>query len=145
MIMWYLNLVSQLRKRIQKISATRALQDITDVYAENVCELNGQHKYQGYPYLSNIYCEISFAYMNGYIYIKAITDNGFEFREGLVKPIDPNKDSLGGSHEPYDRKIKNETKEEAINKLRDVLCKYEKSLNNINLIASDFEKALKEE
>ena len=120
-----------------------ALQDITDVYAENVCELNGWKKYQGYPYLSDIYTEISFAYMNGYI--KAIADNGFEFREGLVKPIDPNKDYLGGSHEPYDRKIKNAVKEEAINKLRDVLCKYEKSLNNINCIASDFEKALKED
>lgn len=143
MLKWYFNLVSQLRKRIQKIPATTALQDITDVYAENVCKLNGWKKYLGYPYLSDIYCEISFAYMNGYI--KAITDNGFEFREGLVKPIDPNKDSLGGSHEPYDRKIKNAVKEEAINKLRDVLCKYEKSLNNINCITRDFEKALKED
>lgn len=143
MLMSYLSLVAQLRERMQKIPATMALQDITDVYAENVCELNGWHKHEGYPYLSDIYCEISFAYMNGYI--KAITDNGFEFREGLVKPIDPDKDHLGGSHEPYDRKIKNAAKEEAINKLRDVLCKYEKSLNNINLIANDFEKALKED
>lgn len=143
MLKRYLNLVSKLRKRIQKIPATMALRDITDVYAENVCVLNGWKKYQEYPHLSNVYCEISFAYMNGYI--KAITDNGFEFREGLVKPIDPDKDSLGGSHEPYDRKIKNAVKEEAINKLRDVLCKYEKSLNNINCITRDFEKALKEE
>ena len=143
MLKWYFNLVSQLRERVQKIPAIMALRDITDVYAENVCELNGWKKYQGYPHLSDIYCEISFAYMNGYI--KAITDNGFEFREGLVKPIDPNKDSLGGSHEPYDRKIKNAVKEEAINKLRDVLCKYEKSLNNINCITRDFEKALKED
>ena len=143
MLKWYFNLVSQLQKRIQKIPATMALQDITDVYAQNVCELNRWKKYQGYPYLSDIYCEISFAYMNGYI--KAITDNGFEFREGLVKPIDPNKDSLGGSHEPYDEKIKNAAKVEAINKLRDVLFKYEKSFNNINCIVSDFEKALKED
>lgn len=139
----YFNLISKLRKRMEKITATMTLNDITDVYTENVCELNGWHKYKGYPCLSDIYCEISFAYMNGYI--KAITDNGLEFKEGLVKPIDPDKDSLGGSHEPYDRKIKNAVKEEAINKLRDVISKYEKSLNNINCIVNDFEKKLKEE
>lgn len=104
MLMWYFNLMSKLRERTKKIKATMDLKDITDVYAENVCELNRWKKWQRYPYLSDIYCEISFAYMNGYI--KAINDNGFEFREGLVKPIDPNKDHLGGSHEPYDRKIK---------------------------------------
>lgn len=119
------------------------LNDITDVYAENVCELNHWKKWQGYPYLSNIYCEISFAYMNGYI--KAIHDNGFEFRDGLVKPIDPNKDSLGGSHEPYDKKIKDATKKEAIEALRKVLCRYEKSFNNVNHIASDFEKEINKE
>lgn len=137
MLLLYRILMSKLRERTKKIKATMDLKDITDVYAENVCKLNHWKKWQGYPYLSDIYCEISFAYMNGYI--KAINDNGFEFRDGLVKPIDPKKDSLGGSHEPYDKKIKDATKKEAIEALRKVLCRYEKSLNNINRIASDFE------
>lgn len=143
MFMRYFNLVSRLRKRIQKIPATMALRDITDIYAENVCELNGWKKYQGYTCLSDQYVEISFAYMNGYI--KAINDNGFEFKEGLVKPIDPNIDSLGGDHKPYDEKIRNAAQKAAINTLRTVLSKYERSLNNINLIVNDFEKALNEE
>ncbi len=143
MLLWYRNLMSKLRERTEKIKATMDLNDITEVYAENVCALNHWKKWQVYPNLSDIYCEISFAYMNGYI--KAINDNGFEFRDGLVKPIDPNKDCLGGSHEPYDKKIKDETKKEAIEALRKVLSRYERSLNNINRIASDFEKEINKE
>lgn len=80
--------------------------------------------------------------MNGYI--KALHDNGLEFRKGLVKKRDITHDMPIGALDYYRKDAIKETKNIAIDTLQKVLEKYETSKTNIATIVSDFRKSIEE-
>lgn len=117
------------------------LAEVTDVYAEYVCKMHNRSKwYMGG--LTDFYVEIGQSFMNGYI--KALHDNGLEFRKGLVKKRDITHDMPIGALEYYREDAIKETKGIAVDTLLKVLEKYETSKTNIATIVSDFRKALEE-
>jgi len=123
------------------IKETMDLAEVTDVYAEYVCKMNNRSKwYMGK--LTDFYVEIGQSFMNGYI--KALHDNGLEFKNGLVKKRDITHDMPLGALDYYRKDAINETKDMAINTLQQVLEKYETSKTNIATIVSDFRKAMEE-
>ncbi len=139
----YLKLKLNLKKRMVVINEMMALKKMVDVYSEYVCEHNGWSIGRN-GYLSKIFCELSFAFQNGYI--KAIHDNGFEFQKGLVVKRDICEEMPGYAQQEYIKDISNdirrEVKNEASKVLRNVLVTRGISNANINTIVSDFEDNL---
>lgn len=137
----YFLLIKTLRKRMVAIKETMDLAEVTDVYAEYVCKMHNQSKlWMGG--LSIFYVEIGQSFMNGYI--KALHDNGLEFKNGLVKKRDITHDMPCGALDYYRKDAIKETKDIAINTLQEVLDKYETSKTNIATIVSDFRKKMEE-
>ena len=137
----YIKLKRELKKRMTVVNETMALQELVDIYSENVCKMNHWKVRVGYDGLSYEFCEISFAFQNGYI--KALRDNGLEFQNGLVKKRDIALDMPGGARRFYKDEISDEVKKKAIECLREVLGHYEKYKVNINQIVADFGKEIK--
>ena len=137
----YKKLKCNLNKRMTVIDESLALKDMADIYAENVCKMNGWKVHVGYDGLSYQFCEIAFAFQNGYN--KAIRDNGFEFKNGLVKKRDIVNDMPCGALRHYDEKIKDEALQDALTTLRQVLNNYGEPKSNINTIVNAFNKAMK--
>ncbi len=138
-ILKYLKLRRELEKRMTVVNETMALQEVTDIYAENVCKMNGWRIHVGFNGLSYEFCDIGFAFMNGYN--KALRDNGLEFQNGLVKKRAITSDMPIGALKFYDENIRAKAKEEAIRCLRSVLSRYEPQVN-VNTIINDFVKEL---
>lgn len=135
----YFLLIKTLRKRMVAIKETMDLAEVTDVYAEYVCKMHNRSKwYMGG--LTDFYVEIGQSFMNGYI--KALHDNGLEFKNGLVKKRDITHDMPCGALDYYRKDAIKETKDIAINTLQKVLEKYETSKTNIATIVSAFRKAM---
>ena len=140
-IIRFLKLHKILKERMAVIDETMNLKKAIDVYSECICKM---HRWPvdvtgGY---SMYFCEIGFSFMNGYI--KALRDNGFCFKEGLVKPIDPERDIPCGALESYNDKLRDGFNDKAISALREVIKKYEPdSMINQNTIVSAFEEHLK--
>ena len=137
----YFLLTKMLRKRMVAIKETMDLAEVTDVYAEYVCKMHNQSKWW-MGGLSIFYVEIGQSFMNGYI--KALHDNGLEFKNGLVKKRDITRDMPLGALEYYREDAIKETKDMAVDTLQKVLEKYETSKTNIATIVSDFKKAINE-
>lgn len=137
----YKKLKCNLNKRMTVIDESLALKDMVDIYAENVCKMNGWKVHVGYNGLSYEFCEIAFAFQNGYN--KALRDNGFEFKNGLVKKRGIVNDMPCGALRYYDEKIKDEALQDAITTLRQVLNGYGEPKSNINTIVNAFNEAMK--
>lgn len=135
----YFLLTKMLRKRMVAIKETMDLAEVTDVYSEYVCKMHNQSKWW-MGGLSIFYVEIGQSFMNGYI--KALHDNGLEFRNGLVKKRDITHDMPIGALEYYREDAIKETKDMAVDMLQKVLEKYETSKTNIATIVSDFKKEI---
>lgn len=135
----YFALKKMLNKRMVEISEIMNLDKATDVYSECVCKMNGWTINIAGGY-SMMFVEIGLAFMHGYI--KALHDNGFCFKKGLVKPIDPERDIPCGGLEHYDDKIHKEDYKNAVEALRRVMSRYESSKTNIATIVSAFEKEI---
>ena len=135
----YLRLKRNLRRRMADITETMELRKAMDVYAKYVCKMRGWPvlMHDGY---SLYFAEVSFAFMNGYC--KALHDNGFEFRNGLVKSRDITEDMPCGALEYYRSDAIAETKQKAVDTLRTVLYRIESSKENVNTIVSAFEKEI---
>lgn len=136
----YLKLRSELGRRMTVINESLALKEMVDVYAENVCKMNGWKVHVGYDGLSREFCEIAFSFQNGYE--KALRDNGLEFRNGLVRKREIVNDMPVGALKHYDETIKEATLQDAIKALRKVLEDYGEPKSNINTIVSAFKDTM---
>ena len=134
-------LESELQDRMTRIDETMELKEVSGVYAKYVCMMNRWDGQIG-DTLSAEYCEVSLAFMNGYI--KALHDNGLEFRKGLVKKRDIVEDMPSGVLKYYRNDVIKETKALAVDKLRKVMNHYETSKTNIATIVRAFEKELED-
>ena len=131
-----------MRQRMVDITEMMELKKVVDVYAKYVCKM------QGWPVLmhdgySLYFAEIGFSFMNGYC--KALHDNGLEFQNGLVKSRDITEDMPCGALDYYRSDVIDDTKRKAVEALRTVLYRLEKSKTNINTIVSEFEKEIGKE
>lgn len=138
----YIRLKWRIGLNMVKINETMALQEVSEVYAKYVCDMNNWpvRVVDGY---TEIFCSISLAIMDGYI--KAMHDNGYEFKNGIVKKRDILEDMPMGACEYFRKDAIADTKAKAIEALRVVMSKYESSLQNINVIVNDFGKAINKE
>jgi SMC interacting uncharacterized protein involved in chromosome segregation len=135
----YFLLIKTLRKRMVAVKEMMDLAEVTNVYAEYVCKMHNRSKwYMGG--LTDFYVEIGQSFMNGYI--KALHDNGLEFKNGLVKKRDITNDMPLGALDYYRKDAIKEIKDIAIDALQKVLRKYEMSKTNIAIIVSDFRKEI---
>ena len=139
-IRWFFKLRKNLDDRMVEIDETMNLQKVADVYGECVCKMNGWpvHVRGGY---SIHFCEQGFSFMNGYN--KALHDNGLCWKNGMVKPIDPNRDIPCGALEFYDEKLRQQILDEAIQALRGVMEYFEpNSKTNQNTIVEAFKEKM---
>lgn len=132
-------LYCHLSARMELIDETMDLNDMADVYARYVCEMN-RWRTEANGMLSSEFCEISFSFMNGYV--KALHDNGLKFEKGLVKKRDIADDMPSGALYYYRRDVMRDTNVQAIAALRKIMEYYESSKTNINTIVSAFSKEL---
>jgi len=131
----YLKLKSELRKRMVVINETMALKDVVDIYAEYVCKMNGWKVEIGSG-LSPMFCDLGFAFMNGYK--KALRDNGLEFQNGLVVKRSIENDMPIGALEHYKKDIRSEAQIADAELLLKVLEDYGMRKSNINEIVATF-------
>ena len=134
-------LEAEIEDRTAHIDEMMDLKEVTDVYSEYVCRMNGWQKtWMGE--LTKEFCEIGFAFMSGYN--KALSDNGFKFVRGLVKKTDITEEMPNGALKHYRDDAIRETKNLAVEKLRKVMEQYETSKANIATIVRAFEKEIKD-
>ena len=133
------DLEKELQYRMTRIDEMLDLKEVTDIYAKYVCMMHGwDTTFLGY--VTDHFCEISFSFMNGYI--KALHDNGLKFERGLVKKRDITEEMPCGALDYYRKDAIRETKEFAIEKLREVMERFETSKTNITTIVRAFEKEM---
>ena len=137
----YLKLKSELRKRMTVINETMALKDIVDIYAKYICRMNGWKVEVGSGF-SAIFCDIAFAFMNGYN--KALRDNGLEFQNGLVTKRHIANDMPCGALNHYTKDIEADTRKEDAELLARVLDDFEMPKSNINTIVKTFKEKQEE-
>ena len=132
----------QLGSRMVEVTETMALHEMSGIYAKYVCKMyNWPDRVLG-SYTDH-FCAIELALMDGYI--KAMHDNGYEFKNGLVKKRDIMEDLPCGSLDYYRKDAIAETKAKAVDVLKQVMEKYETSKQNINVIVNAFEKEINRE
>lgn len=138
----FIRLKLKLGSRMVEVTETMALQEVSETYAKYVCKrYNWPDRVPG-GYTDH-FCAIELALMDGYI--KAMHDNGYEFKNGLVKKRDIMNEMPFGALDYYRKDAIADTKAKAIEALRVVMSKHESSLQNINVIVNDFEKAINKE
>ena len=132
----------EMQDRMTCIDETMALKEVSETYARYVCMMHGWESrlFGGY---TDHFCAISFALMDGYI--KAMHDNGYEFQNGLVKKRDIMNEMPCGALDYYRKDAIADTKEKAVETLKQVMEKYETSKQNINVIVNDFENEINKE
>ena len=133
----YLKLRSALRERMATINGTMALKDMVDIYAKYVCKMNGWKVEIGSG-LSPMFCDLGFAFMNGYN--KALRDNGLEFQNGLVVKRDIANDMPIGALEHYEKDIRAKARRDDAELLERVLEGFKMPKSNINTIVSAFKE-----
>ncbi|UKK52643.1 hypothetical protein [Prevotella sp. E2-28] len=125
-----------------EVNETMALKEVSETYAKYVCKMHGWEPRWFDDYTAH-FCAISFALVDGYI--KALHDNGLEFQNGLVKKRDIMNEMPCGALDYYRKDAIAETKEKAVDVLKQVMEKYETSKQNINVIVNAFEKEINKE
>ena len=133
----YLKLRSELRRRMVVINETMALKDVVDIYAAYVCKMNGWKVEVGSG-LSPMFCDLGFAFMNGYI--KALRDNGFQFQNGLVVKRDIANDMPAGALTHYEKDIRTAAQRADAELLARVLEEFDLRKSNINTIVKAFKE-----
>ena len=134
----YFKLKSELRKRMQEVNETMAIKDAVDVYAKYVCKMNGWSVETAGGDYSLIFCDLGFAFLNGYK--RALRENGFEFQNGLVVKRDIADDMPSGALRHYDEDVRAETKKEDAELLATVLANFKMPKSNINTIVQTFKE-----
>lgn len=133
---------NKLQDRMTHIDEMMNLNEVTHVYAKYVCMMHNWRSACG-DYLSNVFCEVSFSFMNGYI--KALHDNGLKFERGLVKKRDIGEEMPCGALEYYRKDAIANTKQSCVAALQRVMERYETSKTNINTIVCAFKDEIKED
>lgn len=132
----------EMQDRMTCIDETMALREVAEVYAKYVCMMHGWAvTWLGDP--THQFCAVELSFMDGYI--KAMHDNGYVFKNGLVKKRDIMEEMPVGALEYYRKDAITETKAKAVEVLRRVMEKYETSKQNINVIVNEFEREIKKE
>jgi len=135
------DLEKELQDRMTRVDEMLDLKEVTDIYAKYVCMMHGWDTTLG-GYVTDHFCEVSLSFMNGYI--KALHDNGLKFERGLVKKRDITEEMPCGALDYYRKDAIRETKAFAIEKLREVMERFETSKTNITTIVRAFEKEMEE-
>jgi hypothetical protein len=133
------DLEKELQDRMTRVDEMLDLKEVTDIYAKYVCMMHGWDTTLG-GYVTDHFCEVSLSFMNGYI--KALHDNGLKFERGLVKKRDITEEMPCGALDYYRKDAIRETKAFAIDKLREVMERFETSKTNITTIVRAFEKEM---
>jgi hypothetical protein len=135
------DLEKELQDRMTRIDEMLDLKEVTDIYAKYVCMMHDWDTTLG-GYVTDHFCEVSLSFMNGYI--KALHDNGLKFERGLVKKRDITEEMPCGALDYYRKDAIRETKAFAIDKLREVMERFETSKTNITTIVRAFEKEMED-
>ena len=135
------DLERELHDRMTRIDEMLDLKEVTDIYAKYVCMMHDWDTTLG-GCVTDHFCEISLSFMNGYI--KALHDNGLKFERGLVKKRDITEEMPCGALDYYRKDAIRETKAFAIEKLREVMERFETSKTNIATIVRAFEKEMED-
>jgi hypothetical protein len=135
------DLEKELQDRMTRIDEMLDLKEVTDIYAKYVCMMHDWDTTLG-GYVTDHFCEVSLSFMNGYI--KALHDNGLKFERGLVKKRDITEEMPCGALDYYRKDAIRETKAFAIEKLREVMERFETSKTNITTIVRAFEKEMED-
>lgn len=136
----FIRLKWKLESRMIEVTETMALQEVSETYAKYVCKMyNWDIGIPGRSYTDH-FCAIQLAVMDGYI--KAMHDNGYEFKNGLVKKRDIMNEMPCGALDYYRKDAIADTKAKAVDKLRQVMEKYETSKQNINVIVNAFKEEI---
>ena len=116
------------------------LKEAAETYAKYVCKMHGW-KVRWMGDITREFYSIVNSFMDGYI--KAMHDNGYVFKNGLVKKRDIMEEMPVGALDYYRKDAIAETKAKAVEVLRHVMEKYETSKQNINVIVNEFEREIK--
>lgn len=138
----FIRLRAQLSSHMVDIKETMDLKEAAETYAKYVCKMNDW----AVTWLGDFtqkFCVVEQSFMNGYI--KAMHDNGYVFKNGLVKKRDIMEEMPVGALECYRKDAITETKAKAVEALRHVMEKYETSKQNINVIVNEFEREIKKD
>lgn len=140
-IIEYINLLAGMKLRMKVIGKYMSLSKVSEVYAECVCSM---HKWPSkwIGGASEVFCEVSFAFVNGYI--KALHDNGMKMENGLVVKQNILEYIPSGSVDEYIKKELNKNNENSAAILRQVLKKYGMTNSNINIIVENFVDTINE-
>ena len=138
----FIRLKLKLGSRMVEVTETMALQEASETYAKYVCKMHGWEPRWLGDYTDH-FCSVELAFMDGYI--KAMHDNGYEFKNGLVKKRDIMNDMPCGALDYYRKDAIADTKAKAVEVLKQVMEKYETSKQNINVIVNAFEEEIKKE
>lgn len=134
-IIEYINLLAGMKLRMKVIDKYMSLSKMSKVYAECVCSM---HKWPGrlVGCFSEEFCEVSFAFVNGYI--KALHDNGMEMENGLVVKQNILEYTPSGGVDEYIKKELDKNNENNVAVLRQALKRYGMPDSNINTIIETF-------
>ena len=141
-ILEFIRTKNKLARLMVEVNETMDLRDSAETFAKYVCKMHGWEP-RWFGDYTNHFCAVESAFMDGYI--KSMHDNGFEFRNGLVKKRDILEEMPCGALDYYRKDAIDDTKTKAIEVLRVVMNKYETSQQNINVIMNAFEKMIKED
>lgn len=136
----FIRLKCKLGSRMVEVTETMALQEVSETFAKYVCKMYGWNIGEPGNFYTDHFCAIQMAFMDGYI--KAMHDNGYEFKNGLVKKRDIMNEMPCGALDYYRKDAIADTKTKAVDILRRVMEKYETSKQNINVIVNDFQKEI---
>ena len=134
----YTKLKKELEKRMVVVKETMSLQHAAEVYARYVCRMNGWSVEIGSGY-SYMFVDTELAFINGYR--KALADNGFDFKNGLVCKRDITEDMPSGALNHFRKDIVEETLKEDSETLVKVLKRFKMPDSNINTIVEAFIEA----
>lgn len=138
----FIRLKAKHDSRMVDIKETMALQEAAETYARYICKMR-DWKARWMGNITDEFRSIVDSFMDGYI--KAMHDNGYVFKNGLVKKRDIMEEMPVGALEYYRKDAIAETKAKAVEVLRRVMEKYETSKQNINVIVNEFEREIKKE
>lgn len=138
----FIRLKRKLGSRMVEITETMDLQQASETYAEYVCKMHGWF-IKCCDGFTKHFSAIELSFMDGYI--KAMRDNGYQFKNGLIKKRDIMEEMPYGALDYYRKDAIADTKAMAVEVLKQVMEKLETSKQNINVIVNAFEKEIKKE
>jgi len=141
-ILAFIRMKAKHDSRMVDIKETMDLKEAAETYARYICKMR-HWKVQWMGNITYEFCSIVDSFMDGYI--KAMHDNGYVFKNDLVKKRDIMEEMPLGALEYYRKDAIAETKAKAVEVLRRVMEKYETSKQNINVIVNEFEREIKKE